>query len=125
MYPLAKDRAGNAAWSNMHHRASLYPDSPTEKEKERMKTFLYESMRSVALLCKNCNSHIKDYLKKHPIAPALVSKKAISKYLCEFHNNVNQETGKEIHNCDNILVANKEKMYRLYSSGFCEHKTNN
>ena len=107
MYPLAKDKAGNAAWSNMHHRASLYPDSPTDKEKERMKTFLYESMRSVALLCKNCNSHIKDYLKKHPIGPALVSKKAISKYLCEMHNDTNEKTGKEIHNCHTILSEKK------------------
>ena len=109
MYPLAKDRAGNAAWSNMHHRASLYPDSPTDKEKERMKVFLYESMRSVALLCKNCNNHIKEYLKKHPIMPALVSKQAISRYLCEMHNDTNQKTGKEIHNCHTILSDKKEE----------------
>jgi hypothetical protein len=108
VYPLAKDKAGNAAWSNMHHRASLYPDNPSEKEKERMKVFLYESMRSVALLCKNCNNHIKEYLKSHPIIPALVSKKAISKYLCEFHNHVNEQTGKEIHNCHTILSEKKE-----------------
>jgi hypothetical protein len=107
VYPLEKDRAGNAAWQTMHHRASLYPDSPTDKEKERMKTFLYESMRSVALLCKNCNNHIKQYLKQHPIVPALANKKAISKYLCEFHNSVNEQTGKEIHNCHTILSDKK------------------
>lgn len=108
MYPLNREIAGAAAWQTMHHRASLYPDNPTDKEKERMKTFLYESMKSVALLCKSCNNDIKNYLKSHPIIPALVSKKAISKYLCEFHNHVNEQTGKDIHNCHTILSEKKE-----------------
>ena len=108
-YPLKKEAAGAAAWQTMHHRASLYPDSPTDKERERMKTFLYESMRSVALLCKSCQNDIKNYLKSHPIIPALASKKAISKYLCEFHNHVNEKTGKDIHNCHTILSDKKEE----------------
>jgi hypothetical protein len=103
-YPLSKDLAGNAAWRNMHHRASLYSDNnPTPKERERMKYFLYESMNSVAQLCKNCKKDIKDYLRKHPLDSALGGKRQLSRYLCEFHNHVNEKTGKEIHNCHNIV----------------------
>jgi FAD-linked sulfhydryl oxidase len=109
LYPLAQQQAGHAAWTNMHHRASLYPTNPTEKDKERMKTFLYESMQSVALLCNNCKKHIRDYLKKNPIKPALESKEKLSLYLCNFHNSVNHEQGKEQKDCTKILRPKEEK----------------
>lgn len=105
-YPLQKDEAGRAAWTLMHHRASLYSENPTDKEKKRMKDFLLESMSSVAKLCKDCKSHIYDYLKKHPLEPALKNKKALSKYLCEFHNHVRNQQGKDIVNC-HLVAASK------------------
>jgi Erv1/Alr family protein len=108
LYPLVKDQAGNAAWTTMHHRASLYSDNPTDKDKQRMKDFLYESMRSISLLCKNCKNHIKEYLKNHPLAPALDNKEKLSQYLCEFHNSVNKEQGKETHDCTKILRPKEE-----------------
>jgi hypothetical protein len=73
-----------------------------------MKYFLYESMNSVAQLCKNCKNDIKDYLRKHPLDSALGGKRQLSRYLCEFHNHTNEKTGKEIHNCHNI-VSGKAK----------------
>lgn len=106
MYPLNKEAAGNAAWRTMHHRASLYSDTPTPKEKERMKYFLYESMKGVAELCSNCKNDIKGYLRKHPLDSALDGKRQLSRYLCEFHNHVNEKTGKEIHNC-HLIVGKK------------------
>ena len=108
LYPLLKDQAGNAAWNTMHHRASLYSDNPTDKEKQRMKDFLYESMKSVALLCNTCKQHIKDYLKSHPIALALENREKLSQYLCEFHNSVNKENGKDTHDCTKILRPKEE-----------------
>lgn len=108
-YPLERDIAGNHAWSSMHHRVSLYPDSPTQKDKDNMKIFLYESMKSVALLCKNCKSHIKDYLRKNPIEPALESKQKLSLFLCDFHNHVNSTNGKEVKDCTKILRSKQEE----------------
>lgn len=102
-FPLQKEDAGNSAWKLAHHKASLYSDSPTDKEKERMKIFLYETFRSVSELCDNCKKHIHDYLKSHPIQTALTNKKSLSKYLCEFHNSVNERNGKDIVNCHTIL----------------------
>ena len=107
-YPLVKEEAGAHAWSIMHHRASLYSSQPTQKQKDMMKAFLYENMQSVALLCSNCKQHIRDYLKKNPIIPALESKEKLSKYLCDFHNSVNQMNGKKTHNCDTILRPKEE-----------------
>ena len=107
-YPLVKEEAGAHAWSIMHHRASLYSNQPTQKEKDMMKAFLYENMQSVALLCKNCKSHIRDYLKKNHIIPALENREKLSKYLCDFHNSVNQMNGKKTHNCDTILRPKEE-----------------
>ena len=106
IYPLSKESAGNAAWRTMHHRASLYSDTPTDKEKERMKYFLMESMKGVAELCKNCKNDIKSYLRNHPLDFALGGKRQLSRYLCEFHNHVNEKTGKEIHNC-HLIVGKK------------------
>lgn len=108
LYPLAKQQAGNHAWSIMHHRVSLYPSSPTDKEKERMKAFLYECMKGVAELCSDCKSHIREYLSKNPIKPALESKDKLSLYLCNFHNSVNQRQGKEVKDCKNILRPKEE-----------------
>lgn len=105
-YPLQKDEAGNSAWKLAHHRASLYSDNPTPKEKERMKTFLYETFQSVSLLCNDCKKHIHDYLKKHPIGPALKDKTTLSRYLCEFHNHVRDRQGKDIVNC-HLVSASK------------------
>lgn len=107
-YPLDKDSAGHATWITMHNRAALYSDSPSDTDKKRMKSFLLEAMRNVALLCKNCKSHIHNYLKSHPLEPALANKKVLSKYLCEFHNHVNDKNGKEIVNCHLILGDKKE-----------------
>lgn len=108
LYPLLKNEAGNHAWNNMHHRASLYPDNPTTKEKERMKAFLYESMKGVADLCSDCKKHIKEYLLKNPIQPHLESKEKLSLYLCNFHNSVNRHTGKEEKDCLSILRPKSE-----------------
>jgi hypothetical protein len=107
-YPLQREDAGRAAWTIMHHRSSLYSDSPSEKDKKMMKDFLYENFRSIALLCKDCKKHIRDYLKSRPLEPALKNKKALSKYLCEFHNAVNERQGKDIVNCHLILGKKEE-----------------
>lgn len=120
LYPLLKDEAGSHAWSTMHHRASLYPDNPTDKEKERMKDFIYESMQSVALLCKNCKNHIRDYLKKNPLKPALESRDKLSQYLCTMHNSVNETQGKQTHDCTKILRPKEEAECKDSS---CSHST--
>ena len=108
LYPLNKSEAGAHAWSIMHHRASLYSTNPTDKEKTRMKSFLYESMKGVAELCNDCRKHIREYLKQNPLGQALENKEKLSKYLCDFHNSVNLRTGKKTHNCDTILRPKEE-----------------
>ena len=108
-YPLIKQEAGNSVWKSMHHKASLYSDNPTAKDKERMKISLLEDMRSIAKLCDECRLHIKDYLRKNPIDDALESKEKLSLYLCQFHNTANQYTNKDIvADCTKILRPKEE-----------------
>src|SRR5215211_4109391 len=108
-YPVDKETAGRSAWTLLHHRAALYSDSPSEKEKQRMKDFIFESMNSIAKLCTHCKKHIHDYLKSNSLSSALEGKKALSKYLCEMHNNINERNGKDIVNCHLILNEKKEE----------------
>lgn len=106
LYPLEREEAGQSSWKINHHLASLYPiENPNDKQKERMKTTILTNMTAVSNLCKNCKMDIKKYLRDNPIEPALVGRKALSLYLCNFHNFVKKKTGKplEVENCETIL----------------------
>lgn len=101
-YPNDKIVAGKAYWQTIHNIAAQYPNYPTTNDKVKAKNFFTYLIDN--FVCNECTNHAKEYIKKHE--PDYSSKKALSKYFCDFHNHVNNKLGKPIVNCDLILNGN-------------------
>ncbi|CCW65292.1 unnamed protein product [Phytomonas sp. EM1] len=92
---------GRAGWDILHTAAATYPYQPTPAQQKAMRDFIYSWSEVYA--CEWCGYHMRRYLQSHP--PLVDDKPAITRYLCELHNDVNRRLGKEIYDCDpaNVL----------------------
>lgn len=89
---------GRSTWSFLHSTAAYLPETPNESQKQQFSNLLL----SISHLypCRNCAEHLQAYLQVHPIT--LDSKKSISRWLCNFHNEVNLMLGKESFDCEKV-----------------------
>lgn len=102
MYPPA---FGHHYWAVIHITAKLYPDVPDENTRLRTELFLKGICEQ--LPCPGCGVHCKKYMADHP--PNLESKSAIVKWSVDFHNDVNQRTGKRqltYEEADKVIAKN-------------------
>lgn len=84
---------GSHAWTFMHSITFNYPQNPTQKDKERTHNF-FHSLKYI-LPCADCRKHYKKTIEQDmPIEPHLESRETLSKWLVDFHNNVNERLGK-------------------------------
>ena len=93
---LTKPEIGRHTWTLLHSMANIYPENPTEKDKEIMKKFFYGLANSYP--CKICGSHLLKMLNKKGLK--LNSKKEFGEYLCEIHNIVNKVLNKTKFDCN-------------------------
>jgi len=84
---------GPKYWFVLHVSSWRYPQHPTNEDKKHMKNFI-ESIANLTLPCVICRHHMRDYLKKNNIDEALESNVKLIKYLWNFHNHVNNVSGK-------------------------------
>ncbi|KAI8929986.1 ERV/ALR sulfhydryl oxidase domain-containing protein [Entophlyctis helioformis] len=100
-YPCPPDSSelGIATWTFLHTMAAYYPATPTKDDRESMRSFLSALGRFYP--CGYCASHLREYTRTHP--PALNSNKALSKWFCQAHNEVNVRQGKPVFDCETVL----------------------
>lgn len=84
---------GSQFWKVMHMCTYTYPTNPTKEQQDAMKNF-FEALEHV-LPCSECRNHFSKMIKKQkPIKDHLYSQEALTKWLIDCHNEVNQKKGK-------------------------------
>ncbi|KAI0352087.1 FAD-dependent thiol oxidase [Trametes cingulata] len=93
--PPDVEQLGRATWTFLHTTAAYYPDTPTMAHRVNMLSLL----RALPVLypCSVCATHLGETMKTRP--PDVSSRAALSRWLCEQHNEVNERLGKEKFDC--------------------------
>ena len=94
---------GPSAWVFLHCVSLTYPRNPTKEDKQHYRTF-FESLADT-LPCKLCQAEYRQWLKNHPVGPHLSSRKKLSAWLIDLHNNVNMKKNKTVVPSDAAAVA--------------------
>ena len=100
---------GPKAWDFLHTLTFAYPHKPSKKEQESMLNF-FNSLPDI-LPCKMCANHCRENLSDIP--PQVESKESLTKWLVEFHNEVNIQNGKPKYEYENAV--------KIYGSPSCTH----
>jgi FAD-linked sulfhydryl oxidase len=93
--PPDVEQLGRATWTFLHTTAAYYPEQPTPNQRANMLSLI----RALPTLypCSHCASHLRDNMKDHP--PNVSGRAALSQWLCDRHNDVNERLGKERFDC--------------------------
>lgn len=93
--PPDVEALGHATWTFLHTTAAYYPERPTPTQRANMLSLI----RSLPVLypCSHCASDFEEDMKAHP--PDVSGRVALSRWLCERHNEVNKKLGKEAFDC--------------------------
>ncbi len=93
--PPDVEQLGRATWTFLHTTAAYYPDKPTPNQRANMVALL----RALPTLypCTWCAQDFGENMERHP--PNVSSRTALSQWLCERHNEVNERLGKERFDC--------------------------
>ena len=93
--PPDVEQLGRATWAFLHTTAAYYPDKPTVHQRVSMLSLLHAL--PTLYPCSHCASHLGDEMKRHP--PDVSGRQALSWWLCQRHNEVNERLGKEKFDC--------------------------
>ncbi|KAJ8487126.1 hypothetical protein ONZ51_g4385 [Trametes cubensis] len=93
--PPDVEQLGNATWTFLHTTAAYYPDKPSMAHRVNMLSLL----RALPILypCSVCATHLGETMETRP--PDVSSRTALSRWLCEQHNEVNERLGKDKFDC--------------------------
>ena len=96
--PPDVEQLGRATWTFLHTTAAYYPEKPTPSQRANMLMLL----RSLPVLypCTWCADDFGNDINWHP--PDVSGRGALSRWLCERHNEVNEKLGKEKFNCAKV-----------------------
>ena len=87
---------GRSTWTFLHTTAAYYPVSAPPAAQRNMLSLL--SSLSLLYPCAPCAEDFQDKVKVNP--PDVSGREALSRWLCERHNEVNEKLGKERFECD-------------------------
>ena len=93
--PPDVEQLGRATWTFLHTTAAYYPDHPTQNHRTTMLSLL--NALPTLYPCTNCAHHLGKKMETHP--PDVSSRTALSRWLCERHNDVNKVLGKKTFDC--------------------------
>jgi hypothetical protein len=86
---------GPPAWFFLESVVKVYPEHPSELEKQHYKDF-FENLGNV-LPCSACSNNYKIHLQKMPLTPLVLSSRAnLVKWLIDIHNEVNRINNKKL-----------------------------
>ncbi|KAH9479522.1 FAD-linked sulfhydryl oxidase ALR [Psilocybe cubensis] len=96
--PPDVEQLGRATWTFLHTTAAYYPEKPNPTQRANMLMLL----RSIPVLypCTWCADDFGKDIEKN--APDVSGRTALSRWLCERHNEVNQKLGKEKFDCAKV-----------------------
>jgi hypothetical protein len=85
---------GPLGWATLHSVAALYPDEPSELEKQLVAQWMEAFRRTI--VCEKCHNHFTQLLKEYSVVyPAWnASRKAFTLFVLRAHNTVNKRNGK-------------------------------
>jgi hypothetical protein len=87
MYPPV---FGPLLWDFLHIATMVYPEDPTTERQAALRGFLLNMCLN--LPCPGCSSHCQTYVSENP--PTVESRQSAKQYILNFHNDVNERTGK-------------------------------
>ncbi|KAF0972690.1 hypothetical protein FDP41_008939 [Naegleria fowleri] len=87
-----QDNLGASTWAFMHTVAAQYPKKPSPIQQHHIKQLFVRIAEFYP--CRWCAKDFAESIKKHPIRAE--SREALSIWLCERHNEVNEKIGKPI-----------------------------
>lgn len=88
---------GPKAWGMLHIGSFMYPVVSSAADRQRMYSFLHSFAHIIP--CERCRTHFQLSLKAHVESvdsPTLAGREALSRYVVDLHNRVNQRLGKRI-----------------------------
>ena len=94
--PPDVEKLGHATWTFLHTTAAYYPERPNPLQKRHMHSLL--SSLPTLYPCSHCASHLGECMKQNP--PDVGGREALSRWLCERHNEVNERLGKDPFDCN-------------------------
>lgn len=94
---------GRSAWIFLHCVSLTYPKNPTKEDKAHYRA-LFESL-AYTLPCTLCQTEYRQWLQAHPVGPHLSSRKKLSLWLIQLHNNVNLKKNKSVVPTEAAAVA--------------------
>ena len=87
------DYWGPGLWNALHSITFDFPETPSDQDRQNYRNF-FHSLKFV-LPCSSCRDHFKKGIEEEmPIEPSLKSRDTITKWLVDFHNNVNKRLNK-------------------------------
>ena len=102
---------GPPLWFTIHTISFNYPENPTEKEKSYYRDWFF-SLKNV-LPCKYCRSNFMKNIKETGFSEKhLKNRQTFSKFIYDFHNTVNSNTGKPLHSQSYKQVRDTFELYR-------------
>lgn len=96
--PPDVEQLGRATWTFLHTTAAYYPDKPTPKQRANMLSLLHAL--PILYPCTWCAQDLGESLAVHP--PDVRNRTALSLWLCQRHNEVNEKLGKETFDCSKV-----------------------
>ena len=93
--PPDVEQLGHATWTFLHTTAAYYPERPNPLQRRHMHSLL--SSLPTLYPCSHCASHLGECMKANP--PDVSGRTALSRWLCERHNEVNKRLGKDVFDC--------------------------
>lgn len=97
---------GDSLWTALHCVTFDYPINPSPEDKKNMYNF-FSSLQTI-LPCVYCRDNYKRNLNEFPMQ--LDSRKNLSMWLMDLHNEVNGQTGKRHYTYEEILKSYEKKL---------------
>lgn len=91
-----KNELGRLRWGELHGKAHIFPDYPTDEQRATAREDFHKLIFEFP--CPPCVAHSKHYLDERPLD--FTNRETLERGVCEFHNSVNEKTGKAIHPCN-------------------------
>ncbi|KAI9023074.1 ERV/ALR sulfhydryl oxidase domain-containing protein [Phycomyces nitens] len=90
---------GRSTWTLLHTMAAYYPEKPAEKDKQSMTSFMESFAQHYP--CWFCKDDFQKHMAAEPVQ--VVSREALSQWLCRRHNEVNIKLNKPVFDCTKVL----------------------
>ncbi len=110
--PPDVEELGRATWTFLHSTAAYYPVAPSSSRQAQMRALL-EGLAAF-YPCSVCAADFREDVRAHP--PDVSGREALSRWLCERHNEVNDKLGKARFDCSRV----DERWREGWADGRCD-----